>query len=389
MNPFTKNTKQALPYLYYFIPILILALAGIGNCIYLALSHYWNYTSISYASFCAISKAINCDTVSQSSWSILLNIPVALWGLLGYLLFFIFLIPTRKNIERPHPFWGILLILATIFSISAIYFGYISASKIHSYCIMCLLSYTISFALLFYCWIIRRRFCQGSIITSVKQSTILIMESSFLKLSLLTIFVSAISLQLFLPHYWQYQFPAPDDSIPNGITENGSPWIGAKNPILTIEEYTDYQCFQCAKMHHYLRRLVAEHPEKIRLIHRNYPMDNEVNPLVVPEPFHVGSGRLALLSIAAQNQNKFWQVNDAIFETIRERKTNIDIRKIAKKAQADPAALSKSIYAKNTIKKLENDIRSGLHHKITGTPSYVVNGQVYLGNLPVSFSKWF
>jgi protein-disulfide isomerase len=113
-------------------------------------------------------------------------------------------------------------------------------------------------------------------------------------------------------------------------------------------------------------------------------MDHEVNPYVVPEPFHIGSARLALLSIAAQGQNKFWQVNDAIFKVVREKKEVIDIEEVASQAQADFIALSKIIYDKQTIKALETDIRAGLRHKITGTPAYVINGEVYLGSLPAS-----
>jgi len=54
------------------------------------------------------------------------------------------------------------------------------------------------------------------------------------------------------------------------------------------------------------------HPEKIRLIHRNYPMDHEFNPIVT-EPFHVGSGRMALLAIHAAARGRFLEINDLLF----------------------------------------------------------------------------
>jgi protein-disulfide isomerase/uncharacterized membrane protein len=383
MKYLTKDSKKSLPYQYYFIPILTLTLAGIADTIYLAFSHYKNYTDISYASFCAISKAINCDTVSQSPWSILLNVPVALWGLLGYSLFFIILIAARKNSENNLHLWSLLFVLALIYSLSAVFFGYISAIKIQSYCVMCLLSYAISLSLLFYSWIIRRRFCDGSLLISIKKSLSLISDNTFLKYSLITLFLFSCTLNLFLPRYWQYQFSEPDNSLSTGKTEEGHPWIGAINPTLTIEEFSDYQCFQCAKMHHYLRWLVAKNPNKLRLVHRNYPMDHEVNPHIVPNPFHVGSARLALLSIAALDQDKFWEANDAIYKAVREKKSEIDIRQIASQAETDPIALAERIYAKQTIKALETDIRAGLRHNIIGTPTYVLNGEVYPGSLPV------
>jgi protein-disulfide isomerase/uncharacterized membrane protein len=382
MHLLTKNKKTALRYSYYFFPVLVLTIAGIGNTLYLTFSHYKNYTDISYASFCAISEAINCDTVSQSAWSIFFNIPVALWGLIGYFLFLVFLVVVRRNDEKNKPLWSILFVLAFLYSLSALFFGYISAIKIKSYCILCFFSYLISFGLLLYSWIIRRRFSCDSLYMDIKQSLPLIKSNRFLIYSLVSLFFIICCIKIFLPHYWKYQFPEPASSIQNGITNSGHPWIGATNPTLTIEEFTDYQCFQCAKMHYYLRQLVAENPQKIRLIHRNYPMDHEVNPYVVPEPFHIGSARLAMLSIAAQNQNKFWQVNDALFKVIQNKKTEINMQEIAELAQADLTDLRTTIYTKETIKKLETDIRDGLRHKITGTPAYIINDEVYLGSIP-------
>ena len=72
------------PITLYFFIVVLLSIVGLGVSIYLSLSHYRVYTDISYASFCAISKAINCDTVSQSPYSIFLGIPVPIWGVTGY-----------------------------------------------------------------------------------------------------------------------------------------------------------------------------------------------------------------------------------------------------------------------------------------------------------------
>lgn len=387
MKFLTKDSKKSLSYKYYYIPALVLTLAGIADTVYLAFSHYKNYTDIAFASFCAISKAVNCDTVSQSPWSILLGIPVAFWGLAGYVLFLIFLIPVGGNSENNRPLWSVLFVLALLYSLAAVFFGYISAVEIQSYCILCLLSYSISFSLLLYSWIIRRRFCDGSLLMNIKQSLSLFIHNSPLKFGSIALLLSVFILGTFMPHYWQYQFPEPDHSLPHGITENGHPWIGASNPTVTIEEFTDYQCFQCAKMHHYLRQLVVDNPKQIRLVHRNYPMDHEVNPHVVPEPFHVGSARLALLSIAAMEQDKFWQVNDALFKAIRVRESVINIREIANQAQTNPATLAETVYAKQTIKTLEADIRAGLRHKITGTPTYIIDNKVYEGFIPPEIIK--
>ena len=388
MKCLTKDAKVALPYQYYYIPTLLLTLAGISDTIFLSLSHYRNYTDISYASFCAISKAINCDTVSQSPWSILFNIPVALWGLIGYLLFFVILIPVRKNTEEARTLWSILFVLALLYTLTAVFFGYISANKIHSYCLLCLLSYGISFLLFLYSWIIRRRFCEGSLFADLKLSFLNIRRNRYLQYALIILFVFAFILKVFTPHYWQYQFSEPGSLLPSGITEDGYPWIGATKPTLTIEEFSDYQCFQCAKMHHFLRLLVADSPEKIRLVHRNYPMDNEFNKFVVPEPFHVGSGLLALAAIAAEKQNKFWEMNDALYAIVSEKQDKINLITLAEENGIDSELLKRDMYDQESLKKLQKDIWQGLRYNITGTPTFVIDGQVFQGGIPPAILKY-
>jgi hypothetical protein len=59
-----KEQIQPLAYFWYVIPVAIIALIGLFDSLYLSISHYRNYVDIGYQSFCAISKAINCDTVA-------------------------------------------------------------------------------------------------------------------------------------------------------------------------------------------------------------------------------------------------------------------------------------------------------------------------------------
>ena len=116
-----------------------------------------------------------------------------------------------------------------------------------------------------------------------------------------------------LPPYWRLAPEPLSREMAYGLTAEGHPWFGAENPEIEIEMYSDYQCFQCKKMHVYLRKLIAGQQQKIRVIHRHYPMDHEVN-YIVKEPFHIGSGKMALIAIYAASKGKFWEMNDLLFE---------------------------------------------------------------------------
>ncbi len=381
-----NTAPNPLPYGYYVFPVLLLVLLGLADTLYLAVSHYRNYTDIAYSSFCAISRAINCDTVSQSPWSILLGLPVAVWGFFGYLLYGTIFLAARKKTKKNISLWSLLFLLGLLYSLAAVYFGYISGTKIHSYCILCILSYAISFALLLYSWLIRRRFDTNPYFTSLAQSFSFILGNRFLKITLPILIVLFIGVKISLPHYWTYTFPAVSEKIPTGMTKDLSPWIGAEHPTLTIEEYSDYQCFQCYKMHFMLRRLINQYPTKIRLIHRHYPMDNAVNEIIVPTPFHVGSGKMAMMAIYASFKGKFWQANDALFQLGREKKP-FNTKTLAQKTGIPSGELAMATRDPKIRLLLQRDIRKGMLLHITGTPTFVIDNQVYMGSIPAEILK--
>ena len=384
MNLTKKQSSKdsiALPFPVYFWTVTFLAISGLANSIYLATSHYRVYTDIAYSSFCAISKAINCDTVSQSSYSIFLGVPVPVWGILGYTFFLLFLPLAKKKEAAKKRIWSILFLVALAFSIYSLSLALISTLLIHSYCIMCLVSYAISFLLLFFTWIIRRRFEIDTIINGLKGDINFLVNRKAISLALLGSFViGVICVKIFIPPYWHFKVPELSSQIPTGITENGYPWIGAEEPLLTIIEFADYQCFQCKKMHFFLRRLIGEHYDKIRLVHRHFPMDHNFNP-IVKEPFHIGSGKMALLAIYAASKGKFWQMNDVLYEIVSIAKT-INTKNIAEAVGLNPVELGHSVNNKLIRRKLQHDILSGLKLRISGTPAYIIDKEVYLSQIP-------
>lgn len=199
-------------------------------------------------------------------------------------------------------------------------------------------------------------------------------------------FAAGLALTRFwFPVYWDVPPPTASIGVATGVTVEGHPWIGAERPLLEIMEFSDYQCFQCKKMHRYLRELLAKHPDKIRMIHRNYPMDHEFNPIVT-EPFHVGSGQMALLAIHAAENGKFLEISDLLFFQVTDRK-RIRIAEIAEAAGMDPQSLSAALQHEPYRRHLQKDIRDGMKLGITGTPSYFINGRVYEGRIPAEVLK--
>ena len=278
--------------------------------------------------------------------------------------------------------WALLFLLASFFSLYSVVLATISTYWIHSYCLMCIVTYAVNFVLMYLTWLVLRRFVPGGWWLAIREDVRFVWRR---RKKFGTVFLSfgagVLLLVAFFPAYWHFSAPAAAAALPNGVTEDGHPWIGAETPKLTIEEFTDYQCFQCKKMHFFLRRLVAQHPDKIRLVHRNYPLDHELNPIVVPQPYHVGSGKMALVANAAGLSGKFWDMNDFLFGLVGQSDT-LKIKDLAEGVGMTPEDLAKNMNSSKAQRLLLLDVREGMRANMTGTPAYRIDGEIYLGQIP-------
>ncbi len=123
---------------FLLFTILLLALIGLGDAIFLIVKHYLG------AIDCAIWSG--CQEVLISSYSTLFGVPVALFGV-AYYLFILFSAlaywQTNKNL-----FANILTFVPSFGFLFSLYLIYLQVFIIHSICVYCMLS-ALSSTLLF------------------------------------------------------------------------------------------------------------------------------------------------------------------------------------------------------------------------------------------------
>jgi len=115
--------------------IALLALAGM----FISSISLYHHFSKSKTSFCDIGQSFNCDLVNRSQYSVFHGIPVALLGILGYLLILSLATVYREKAETPFILAGVTLAGLGF----ALYLTYIEAFVLHAWCILCLSSLTL------------------------------------------------------------------------------------------------------------------------------------------------------------------------------------------------------------------------------------------------------
>ncbi len=328
-----------------------------------------------YESYCSMGEGLDCAAVAQSEYSIWLGMPLALWGILAYLTLGALGLLSLRDPRQSWPIalaWAISVPLA----LSGIGLFWLSHYVIHSVCIVCAGTYLINF-LLVGCaslvlrggpGVVRRAFHEiyehlGATIT-------------FSALGLVAVLIVSAA----LPEYWAVRANTGPDGVPVGATEDGHAWIGAAFPELEVTEFSDYECPHCRSRHAKMRELVAQHPDKIRLVHMHYPLDNACNPNI-PQPFHENACLYARMANCAARQDRFWEANDYLYAN--HKKTDpVTAERLARDVDLDGDALAACLADDAVADEVARDMAAGRDLGVQGTPTFVVDGQVHPGWIP-------
>ena len=122
--------------------LLAISLLALGGVLVSSVSLYHHYGT-AQSSFCDFGESLNCDIVNRSIYSVILGVPVALIGVIGYLVLLGLATRYRAKAETP----AMLLIAALAGLGFVLYLTYIEAFVLAVWCILCLTSLTLILAI--------------------------------------------------------------------------------------------------------------------------------------------------------------------------------------------------------------------------------------------------
>jgi protein-disulfide isomerase/uncharacterized membrane protein len=381
---------------YYRTAFIVLALVGLA--VSLELTRVWVKvrTDPSYESICAVNRELNCMTVAESKYSAFLGVPVSVWGVAGYLAMLAVAMFYYSG-KKPRRGLAVCLngALAFFSVITGLVLLYISEVMIQVLCPFCISIYVINVLILPLALLIFFKEGGTSSLKAVfsQFGDIKNMARYWAPVLVSALVVSALAVGVFLsvfsdlhagppqPCREEQNIPTIEGGLKVGFTEEGHPWIGAADPQAVISEFTDYQCPYCDKSHADLRKMLPEYKEKIRVVHRHLPLDNDCHPLVKRE-YHPCACRYSRYAICAAEQGAtaFWKMNDYLFGLPRQREC-VGREKAASDTGLDRDKFFKCLDSEFADKKLHDDIMESIDLEIFATPTYVCDGNTLPGTI--------
>jgi len=153
-----------------------------------------------------------------------------------------------------------------------------------------------------------------------------------------------------------------------------SPSRGPADALVTLVEFSDFECQYCKRVEPTLRALLARYPKTLRLVWKDYPL-----------PQHKGAQLLANFAADAYRRGSvsgFWAVHDGIFAHA-EALDDSALGALAGKAGLDGALLLISARAGTHDAAIRADMKLGQRLDVNGTPTFFANGRRIEGALPL------
>lgn len=152
------------------------------------------------------------------------------------------------------------------------------------------------------------------------------------------------------------------------LDDGVAPVKGATNPVVTIVEFSDFECLYCKQVQSVLGQIVERYGQTVRLVFKHLPLEG-----------HRSSLPAARAAYCAAEQDRFWQFHDALFTA-----GNLSppiFEQIASDLGLGLPKFQVCVGSERSRAAVIKDIEAARLLRIDSTPSFVVNGKVIKGAL--------
>jgi protein-disulfide isomerase len=142
---------------------------------------------------------------------------------------------------------------------------------------------------------------------------------------------------------------------------------GAREPLVTIIEYSDFECPFCGRFANSIGGALAANPDDVRLVFKQFPL-----------PMHARAEPSARAALAAHAQGQFWGMHDRLFLD-RSKLGDEDFERYATELGLDLEKFRAAMKDEATQRRVLDEANEGRVLNVQSTPTFFVNGRKFEG----------
>jgi protein-disulfide isomerase len=172
--------------------------------------------------------------------------------------------------------------------------------------------------------------------------------------------------------------PPTPTVIPRGVAEEDDPYRGPADAPVVIVEFSDFQCHYCGVWYQEtLPQILENYPTEVKFVYRDFPI------------FGDDSVRAAMASQCANDQGKFWEMHNRLFNhAVNQEQTALSQDTLvgyAEELGLDTRSFADCLSNEKYLDEIQADYQTAVNYGLRGTPGFVIDGVVYtIGAQPFS-----
>ncbi len=167
----------------------------------------------------------------------------------------------------------------------------------------------------------------------------------------------------------------PDPKAVYKVPVGTSPAKGPADALVTIVEFSDFQCPFCSRVEATVKQVVDTYGKDVRVVFKQNPL-----------PFHQNAGPAAEFSMAANDEGKFWQAHEKLFAN-QQALERANLETYAKDLGLNVAKVKAALDSNKHKVQVDADQALARGLGAAGTPSFFINGRSLRGAQPFEAFK--
>jgi protein-disulfide isomerase len=167
---------------------------------------------------------------------------------------------------------------------------------------------------------------------------------------------------------------AGDDTVFR-VPLDESPQKGSATALVTLVEFSDYQCPYCSRAHNTVTQLQKEYGDKLRVVMKQNPLS-----------FHARAKPAALAALAAGEQGKYWEMHDKMFAN-QQALEDANLESYAKEVGLNIDKWKADMQSPKFQSLIDKEQGLATSLGATGTPAFFINGKKLSGAQPIDNFK--
>jgi protein-disulfide isomerase/uncharacterized membrane protein len=378
--------------------VILCALVGLGASVAAAYVHYRLLSEPGYVSLCDVNATVSCTEVYMSRFSTLRGVPVALigatWfgvvGLLG-----VAGLTGPDDVRQNVPAY--VFSLSTLALATVLYFGYVSFFLLGAVCLLCVTTYAA----------VVGTFVVSGAATGVPMTSVparaardvrrLVAAPVALVPALLLVAAAGTSMAFF-PREAALAVSSGEGTAPaTPSAEEASEFdqwyqsrpripldVPAEGAAVVVVKFNDFQCPACgqswAAYQDVFAKYDAEHPGKVRLVLKDFPLDASCNNAMAQTVHGAACDAAVAVRLAAEHDRA-----DAMEEWLYSNQPSMTPETVRAQALAVGHVEDFDARYAATVEQVKRDIALARQLGVNVTPTFFVNGVKVEGALPVQY----